>query len=156
LPDKVVLRPQTVADEALVLALYRSTRAEELAMLPWSEEQKSMFVDMQFRAQSAHFQTNYPGGRFDVIEIDGQAAGRFYVSREPTLIAIIDIVLAPEFRGQGVGTELVRAILDEARAAGKKVTLHVEKNNAGAARLYKRLGFVDTEDRGFYTYMEWT
>ena len=45
--------------------------------------------------------------------------------------------------------------MDEARAAGKALTIHVEKNNP-AMRLYRRLGFVPTGEHGVYDLMRWT
>jgi ribosomal protein S18 acetylase RimI-like enzyme len=45
-------------------------------------------------------------------------------------------------------------LLAEAAAAGKCVTIHVEKNNP-AMRLYRRLGFAAVEDKGVYDLMRW-
>ncbi len=66
----------------------------------------------------------------------------------------MDIALLPEHRGRGIGTRLVQDVLDEARASGRSVSLHVEETNP-AKRLYERMGFVDVEDRGVYILMEW-
>jgi hypothetical protein len=44
------------ADLPFLARLYASTRTEELAAVPWSAEQKAAFLDMQFRAQHAHYQ----------------------------------------------------------------------------------------------------
>ena len=46
---------------------------------------------------------------------------------------------------------MMRDLLDEA-AAGKAVSVHVEKNNP-AMGLYRRLGFVTAEDKGVYDLM---
>ena len=52
------------------------------------------------------------------------------------------ISLYKEYRGQGIGTELMRALLEELRAKGyAKASLSVQKANR-ASRLYRRLGFV--------------
>ena len=45
--------------------------------------------------------------------------------------------------------------MDEAAAAGKDVSIHVEKFNP-AMRLYRRLGFATEEDKGVYDLMRWT
>ncbi len=44
--------------------------------------------------------------------------------------------------------------MDEAAAADKDVSIHVEKYNP-AMRLYRRLGFVTEEDKGVYDLMRW-
>jgi ribosomal protein S18 acetylase RimI-like enzyme len=64
----------------------------------------------------------------------------------------MDIALLPAYRGQGIGTRLLDALL--AQAQGAPVTLHVEPLNP-AQRLYRRLGFRLLEDRGVYHFLEW-
>ena len=61
----------------------------------------------------------------------------------------------PEWRGTGVGTELVRSVLARGQAAGKPVTIHVEAFNP-ALRLYQRLGFQKVDTNGIYYLMKWT
>ena len=67
----------------------------------------------------------------------------------------IDIALLPAHRGQGLGAALLRDLIDEAAAAGKTVSLHVEKSNP-AMRLYGRLGFKSEEDNGVHERMRWS
>ncbi len=81
--------------------------------------------------------------------------GRLYLERLPSQHRIIDIAFLPEYRGRGLGEALLRDLLDEAAAAGKPVSIHVEKLNP-AMRLYRRLGFVTEEDKGIYDLMRWT
>ncbi|HEX6939117.1 MAG TPA: GNAT family N-acetyltransferase, partial [Longimicrobiales bacterium] len=64
-----------------------------------------------------------------------------------------DIALLPEHRGRGIGTALLEALIAEADAAGKPVSIHVEQYNP-ARRLYARLGFREVEDLGVYVFME--
>ena len=148
------LRPSTPEDEQFLRAVYASTRADELALVPWSDEQKRAFTDMQFNAQNADYRRNYPDAQYAVIEVQGISAGRLYVDRCSREIRIIDIALLPEHRGAGIGTRLLRALQDEARAAGKTLTIHVEKFNP-ALSLYHRLGFQQVEDKGVYLFLEW-
>jgi GNAT superfamily N-acetyltransferase len=64
------------------------------------------------------------------------------------------VALLPEHRGRGLGTALVKDLLEEARAAGKPVRLHALKEGRAAA-LYARLGFSALADEGPYALMEW-
>jgi ribosomal protein S18 acetylase RimI-like enzyme len=148
------LRPATPEDEHFLRAVYASTRADELALVPWSVEQKRAFTDMQFAAQDADYKRNYPAAQYSIIEVQGIPAGRLYVDRCEKEIRIIDIALLPEHRRAGIGTKLLRAMQDEARAAGKTLTIHVEKFNP-ARSLYDRLGFQQLEDKGVYLFLEW-
>jgi RimJ/RimL family protein N-acetyltransferase len=151
---EIRLRPITAADDAFLCALYGSTRTEELAPVPWSEEQKHAFLEMQFRAQSAHYATHYAGADFLIIELDGRPIGRLYIARWPDQIRIVDISLVPEQRGRGVGSGLLRQILDEGASSNRAVTIHVEDFNP-AMRLYERLGFRPISSYGVYQLMEW-
>ncbi len=154
LPEAVTLRPITPEDSPFLTALYASTREEELSIVPWSDEQKTAFLQMQFRAQHDYYQQTYTDTVFDVIQLNGTSIGRLYVSRWPEEIRIVDIALMPGWRRRGIGGELLRALQDEARDAGKPLTIHVERNNP-ALHLYERLGFAQREDKGVYLFLEW-
>lgn len=147
------LRPVSDADRAFLVELYASTREEELAHVPWDDAARRAFVEHQFAAQDAHYRGNYPGASLDVIEVDGVAAGRLYVHRGESDIRIMDIALAPAFRGRGIGTALLRGLTEEADASGRKLSIHVEANNP-ARSLYDRLGFEPAGEHGVYVLME--
>jgi len=147
-------RPITDADLPFLARLYASTRIEELAVTDWADEQKTVFLQSQFDAQHAHYQKHYVGSDFFVIEQAGTVIGRLYLARWASAHRIVDIALLPEHRGRGVGTALLKDLLDEAAAAGKAVTIHVEKFNP-AMSLYRRLGFVAAGEEGAYDLMRW-
>ena len=150
----ISLRPITPEDDSFLAGLYASTRAEELAVTGWSEEDKAVFCRRQFDAQTAHYRENYPGASLQVIEKEAVAIGRLYVARWKREIRIMDIALLQEHRGSGIGTKLLRELQDEARSTGKSLTIHVERFNP-ALRLYERLGFKMKEDKGIYLLMGW-
>jgi ribosomal protein S18 acetylase RimI-like enzyme len=150
----ISLRPTRPEDEAFLARVYASSRAEELAITGWPEELKADFCRKQFDAQSAYYAANYPKASFQIIERDGWPVGRLYVDRWEKEIRIVDITLLPEFRGSGLGAKLLRDLQNEARAAGKSLTIHVERFNR-ALSLYQRLGFEQLEDKGVYLLMEW-
>ncbi|WP_420967466.1 GNAT family N-acetyltransferase [Bradyrhizobium sp. B120] len=147
-------RRLTEADLPFLGRLYAATRAEELAPVPWSDADKAAFLDQQFRAQHAHYQHYYPNADWLMIARRDEDIGRFYLERWPSQHRIIDIAFLPEHRGKGYGEALLRDAMDEAAAAGKDVSIHVEKLNP-AMRLYRRLGFVTEEDKGVYDLMRW-
>jgi len=150
----VSLRPIRPEDDSFLARVYASSRAEELAVTGWPEELKADFCRRQFDAQSAYYAANYPGASFQIIERDGWPIGRLYVARWEKEIRIVDITLLPESRGTGIGTKLLRDLQDEARSAGKSLTIHVERFNRALA-LYQRLRFREIEDKGVYLLMEW-
>lgn len=150
----VELRAAEPADEPFLRDVYASTRADELARVPWTDEQKKAFTDQQFTAQDAYYREHYEGASYEVILVDGAPAGRLYVARWPKELRVMDIAILPEFRGAGAGTRLLEALQTEAAADGKSVSIHVERFNP-AMRLYERLGFEAVEERGPYVFMEW-
>jgi ribosomal protein S18 acetylase RimI-like enzyme len=58
-------------------------------------------------------------------------------------MGVLGTGVVAEWRGRGVGTALMRAALDQARASGfSRVELTVRESNQVAIALYIRLGFV--------------
>jgi ribosomal protein S18 acetylase RimI-like enzyme len=151
----VELRPAEEADRPFLRAVYGSTREEELEPTGWTRAQKDAFLDHQFGAQDSYYKEHYEGATYDVIVVDGRPAGRLYVARWDDEIRIMDIALLPEFRGKGVGGRLLESLLREGADAGLPVSIHVESSNP-ALSLYRRLGFVEIEERVPYVLMRWS
>ena len=89
-----------------------------------------------------------------VAEVDGKIVGAVWTrvmddyghidDRTPSLA----ISLYKEYRGQGIGTDLLKQMLDKLHQGGyEHVSLSVQKENY-ALRMYRRAGFKDVEDRG--------
>jgi ribosomal protein S18 acetylase RimI-like enzyme len=139
-------------DREFLVELYGSVRERELAHVPWDEDMRRAFIEQQFTAQDAHYREHYPGATLDVIEVDDEPAGRLYVHRGPRDIRIMDIALAPAFRGRGIGSGLLHALIAEAEESDRMLSIHVELNNP-ARRLYERLGFRPAGEHGVYVLM---
>jgi len=153
MPGVVELRRVEPGDEELLFRIYASARTDELAVVPWNDAQKEAFLRAQFAAQDRWYRRHYTGASYEVVLIDDEPGGRFYVSRGEREIRIMDIALLPEHRGAGIGSAILRNLLAEADAAGKRVTIHVERFNP-ARRLYESLGFSVVEDEGVYLLLE--
>ena len=153
-PEGLALRWVEEADLPFLAELYASTRREEVAQTPWTDEQKEAFLRWQFENQHRHYLQYYPNCELLVIEKEREPVGRLYVDRWADQIRLVDIALLPEFRGSGLGTALLERLLDEGRETGLPVTIHVEYNNP-ALRLYRRLGFHHVDSNGIYYLMRW-
>lgn len=147
------LRPERDTDVAFLSRLYAATRAEELTLVDWDDAAKERFCAQQFDAQRAWYKESYPGASFEVVETAGEPVGRLYVDEMAEEIRLVDVSLVPEARGRGLGTALLAAVIARGQAAGKPVTIHVERFNRALA-LYARLGFRVREDRGVYLFLE--
>jgi ribosomal protein S18 acetylase RimI-like enzyme len=154
------LRPICEADMPLLQRIYASTRAAEMAAVPWDAAAKSAFVQMQFDAQHKHYSRHYADAQFCVAEAGAGAlcvpVGRLYVWRRPGAIHVVEITILPEFRQRGYGTQLLQTLQREAAEAGGAcvVSIHVEHGNP-ALSLYQRLGFQKISENGMHDLMEW-
>jgi GNAT superfamily N-acetyltransferase len=152
---KLTLRTVTPDDEAFLLSVYDSTRADELGQVEWQEGQKEIFLKWQFELQRREYDARFPDAEYDVILIDEQRAGRIWIGRDREQVRLLDIGLLPEFQNRGAGTVLLCRLMEEARQAGKPLRHMVFVLNNDAHRFYERLGFVVIEEFGAYKHMEW-
>lgn len=152
--EQIKLRAVEPADDPFILTIYASTRAEELRQVPWTAEQKDFFVRMQFAAQKEHYAAEYPRASHDVICLEEAAVGRIYMDRGVAALHILDVTVLPEYRNQGIGSELLRRLLAEAGQSGKAVTIYVETFNP-SVRLFERLGFQKDEEKDYRFLMKW-
>jgi GNAT superfamily N-acetyltransferase len=148
------LNPITGEDESFLLAVYSSTRADEMAMVPWSDEQKNAFLLMQFQAQIQYYRERYPQASFDVIKLDNKSIGRFYVAELDDQIRIIELTILPEHRNKGIGSKLIEEILEKARQQKNPVRIYLENFNP-AVRLFSRLGFKPGAEEGIHVLWRW-
>jgi ribosomal protein S18 acetylase RimI-like enzyme len=157
LPDgsTLKLRRVTPEDDSFLLSVYASTRAQELAQVQWEPGHQEAFVKWQFEMQRQEYDGRFPDAEYDVIEIEGQSAGRIWIGQRDDEIRLLDIALLPEFQNRGAGTILLTDLINEARSAGKRLRHMVFVLNDNADRFYERLGFVVIEDMGGYKHMEW-
>jgi ribosomal protein S18 acetylase RimI-like enzyme len=148
--DSITARPLLPTDEGFSYQVYASTRLDELSLVDWNDEQKETLLQMQFRAQSRHYQDAYPQATSQVIEWNGTPVGRLTVDRTERTTTLVDIALLPEFRRHGIGS----LIIDRLQSENRKINLHVLKTNP-ALDLYRRLGFVVKDEDALYIEMEW-
>lgn len=147
------LAPVVPSDKSFLFEIYASSRTEELQFVPWTDEQKHAFLQSQFQAQHDYYFSNYPNGSFNLIKINGAAAGRLYMAESGGEIRIIDMTLLPEFRNQGIGTRLISDVLEDGAVRQKSVTICLETYNR-SQNLFSRLGFICVSNDGVYCLWE--
>ena len=136
---RIVVRRATRPDIALLAAvLFPETSAEQVSQR-WRED------------RDGHREAW-------IAELDGAVAGTVstggYGHQMPDSLRLFALDVGPPFRGRGVGTALIEAV--EARACvleRPRVNLEVAIENAGAVRLYERLGY---QPAGVPETMRWT
>jgi len=152
------LRDAGPDDLPFLRRLYASSRAAELAGIPWPEAARQTFCDSQFDLQHHHYVTNFATGDFMIVLQDNRPVGRLYLHEAERVLSIIDILLDESVRGQGLGSALLRRLQQEvSERALDALTLQVLVTNEAARRLYERHGFViDGDDGAMRLALRWS
>jgi ribosomal protein S18 acetylase RimI-like enzyme len=150
----VALRGAAPTDLPFLRDLYADIRAGELALAPWSAEQKRAFTDDQFRLQHIHFTRYHARADFWIVEQGLTPAlprpiGRLYLDRSVEPWCIVEIGFLAEARGQGHGSAMIAWLQEEAmKARAPGIVLSVAAGNPRAEALYRRLGFIAEGESG--------
>lgn len=92
-----------------------------------------------------------PTRRYWVAEADGQMVGYGGMMCVLPIADVQTIAVDTEYEGRGIGTALLRAMIDEARARGaESLMLEVREDNPRAQQLYERHGFRQIHVRPNY------
>ncbi len=111
--------------------------------------------------QQAH---SYPWSRDQLLELNGKRSshyglfdadevllGYFYSQNIVGEVSLLNIAVAPQKQGQGLGKYLLQqliAISEQAKA--ESIWLEVRESNQGAIALYQKLGFNEVDRRRDY------
>ena len=174
-PTNIAVRPVSDVDRDFLRMVFISTRAAEFAGSALAPAQVDTLLAEQFAIQDINYRRHYPDAHFDVVvcnmtcapqfvdeafpvntikrpEVAGIPLGRLYHDWSSGELRVIDIALALPYRGMGIGTRLMHALLAEAARRKCAASLYVEMNNPVRA-LYRRLGFVKVGENGVYEMM---
>jgi len=150
------LRPIKEDEDYLLLQhIYATSRDYEMAGYGFCEPFLTYFLTDQFLIQHRQYM-NAPNARFYIIEtLAKEPLGRFYIREMPyPEIRVMDIAILPAHRGLGIGRALFEQTMARAKKAGKRVSIHVEKQNP-AHGFYEKLGFGFVHVDGIYDLMVW-
>lgn len=139
------LRPASAQDEPVVRRLFHNARARDFAAAGLPQATLEMLLEQQFRAQATGYAAQFPGAVSLIVQHRDEPVGRLMLLAGDAAWHVIDILLLPSARGRGIGTGVIEAVARAATEAGAhELTLTVLFSNAGARRLYGRLGFAKT------------
>lgn len=141
-----MLRPATARDCDWLLALRTATMRDYV-------EQTLGFWDAE--AQQARFHNPSERANMQVIVAGGRDAGLLHVERNAGRVFLANIQIDPQFQNRGLGTAVIRRLVNEAQATGVAVGLQVLTVNRGARALYERLGFVVNATTETHVTMIW-
>ena len=109
---------------------------------PWS---RSMFASELSKPSSLCL------GAFDAET--GRLVGYLVISRYVDAWHVMNVAVSPDRRREGIASLLINRLFDLTSGRGRRgYTLEVRVSNAGAIKLYERLGFrARGVRRGYYT-----
>ena len=124
------LRPARKDEFGFAETIYIDAMRPLMAALgPWDEAERRAALRRSFKAAEVN-----------IITLDGADIGWMQVSERDTDYNLAQIQLLAEHCGKGIGTQLIRDLLERARRNRKTVSLSAVRTNR-AIKLYERLGF---------------
>jgi ribosomal protein S18 acetylase RimI-like enzyme len=152
--ESITLRPATEDDRQFLLALYKSSRGDDLRDLGWEEERIAEFLEMQYEAHQNFLSNDHPDIQDQIVLSFGEPVGHLALEQRPEEIRLVDVSLMPEQRQHGTGTLLIQELQTQAAAAKRPLRLQVIRFSRAVA-LFERLGFRRTSETGSHFQMEW-
>ena len=126
------LRPALPEDQDFLYQLKKAVNYDYIsAIWGWDEDFQQSEFDHDFQKRE----------EFSVIVSEGVAAGFLQLQRGTDFLNVAEIHLLPAFRGQGLGTAVLRHIQSLGDKAGLPILIGCFLANQGARNLYLRLGF---------------
>ena len=151
----LTLRPKLESDTDFLIALYETSREEEMQFIEWhNDDERKAFFLMQYNAQKMHFDTNYENLDYDIILYNNIDVGRLILHRTQGNLHCVDIIILPEYRKKGIGAAIMQRIEKELEEKNITSTLYFEKTKPYLEGIYGKYGFVSIEDIGTHKFME--
>jgi ribosomal protein S18 acetylase RimI-like enzyme len=104
--------------------------------------------------QDRYFQGDWDNATFEIVLYDGIPSGYLCVEDRATDIHIREIVLSPTIQRQGIGTLLLREVIERARDRRVPIRLATFRDNH-ALNLYRKLGFREIGQTDIHIRLEW-
>jgi len=109
-------------------------------------------LNLSMDAQVTGFRQRWDVGQVRIITLDGTDIGWLQSFARDDVLFLGQLFVDSALRRQGIGTEVVKGLIEEAARDGRALTLGVVKTNP-ALRLYERLGFRTTHEDERKLYM---
>lgn len=135
----LTFRDITLADHDLILPMVQDFYQGDAVLHPVDQE----ILERAFRDAS---DAQEPLLRGLLLEVDGQPAGYVYITQcysaevGGRCIFLEELYLKPDFRGRGLGREIL-AWIEEQYPTARRFRLEVNHINQGAVRLYQKSGY---------------
>lgn len=134
---KVYLRPSVESDRELLIQLDVEGFGET------QEDAAAQYFEVSLQEKDS---------RYDMIIKDENPVGKIRVTRDQGESWIYGFVVSSSVRGQGIGSDTLRQVIDRERNEGYDVWLEVALSNPSAQKLYESAGFQIQQVQDYYVY----
>lgn len=144
---EIVIRAYDVKDREALVEMY----------VNYNPEDRSLGLPPVGKKAIENWITHLEERGFSIVaEHDGKIVGHLAIVEDEKNPKVVDlaIYLKREYQNHGIGTQMVKAIIDFAKKKGyKKITLVTDRLNWRAIRVYRKCGF-QTVLASYELYME--
>jgi GNAT superfamily N-acetyltransferase len=134
----VVLRPVRPDDDPILTAMFVALRRAPFDESGLDPESVTTLLLHQAELQVYGYEHAYPDAVWETITLDGEPVGRLITDTTPDRIVLVDIFVAREHQGRGIGSLVLGAELE--RAGRRPIELRVDRGSPAAA-WYAAFGF---------------
>jgi ribosomal protein S18 acetylase RimI-like enzyme len=139
-----------------------SLRNSEVNDQPWLESlRREVYKDLfdqtwggwDEERHQRQFSACLERGHIQIIEISASPVGMVQMFESHEEIEIGEFQISPSHQRQGLGAKILGDIIEQAQQSSKNLILSTGLKNAGALKLYKRLGFKEAERSETHVHM---
>lgn len=135
--DDIELRPASAADFPMAIDLYLTTmQPYTAALMTWDEARQRDSFASQWTLETTQ-----------IIVYRGRDVGWLDIQTSDAEFVLRQFFISPEHQGKGIGSQVLRRLLERSSETNAPASLTVLKNNP-ARRLYERLGFEVVDEVG--------
>ena len=142
--EDIILRRASASDFDLTFAIKKSAGGQYIRdVFGWDEQVQLGFHRVQFSPQNTRL----------IVQNDA-VVGWISVVDHEDYTTIEELYVLPESQRKGIGTSVLREVIEYVRLRNVPLRLRVFDINRGGIRLYERLGFTKQCKDGPFLHME--
>jgi ribosomal protein S18 acetylase RimI-like enzyme len=129
-------------------------RLENIRLVALRDDPSSFLssYELEVAYDEQRWREEFSRGEWNIMLAGDKEIGLLGVTREETMPAeecyLEYLWIAPDFRRTGMGSALLRTVLEDVRQAGvRTVWLYILNGNHGAMNFYQKFGFQSTNER---------
>lgn len=138
-------RPATIADADFARSVHHRAYRDviERQYGPWEES-----------TQDKLFAAAWSAAAHEIVLCNDTRCGYTSIENRDDCIYVHELVVDPDFQGRGIGTNILREVMEQAISKSVPVRLRTHVTNR-AANLYRRMGFQETARTETHVLLEW-